>query len=320
MSQSGHSSFHWISSQLLKSLESDGTSAHRLYHNGAVWVERLGSDVIISHPTKFKAERLINELHSWADQNNLSLQRIYTRLRPDKEQGRVEPVVAWQNESSEELPLESIVEERNLKVQVIPSGGYASGIFIDQRENRRYLETLLTEARFKITPPTLLNLFAYTAIFSLAAARYGAITTSVDLSKQSLDRGKSNFPLNEINPAPHKFIADDALKVLPRLLKREEQYDFIILDPPTFSRSKKTGVFRIERAMPELIDTCLKLLSPQGSLLVSTNCTSLDAKRLKTLSKERVSKWQCKAEYKQLPPPEDIPFSHMPSTIWIHLK
>src|SRR4029077_8305013 len=109
------------------------------------------------------------------------------------------------------------------------NAGYSVGLFVDQRENRRYVR--------EMEPKRLLNCFAYTCSFSVAAAAGGAQTVNVDLLKKNLARGRENFALNALSTADHRFIADDVRPVLRRLARRGEKFDMIILDPPTFSRS-----------------------------------------------------------------------------------
>ena len=83
--------------------------------------------------------------------------------------------------------------------------------------------------------------------WSPTGARAGARTTSVDLSKKYLEWGRRNFALNGLDPAPHDFLYGDVFDWLRRLGKKERRFDVIILDPPTFSRSKSGEVFRVER-------------------------------------------------------------------------
>lgn len=117
----------------------------------------------------------------------------------------------------------------------------------------------------------MLNLFAYTCGFTVCAAAAGAQTCSVDVSRRALERGRRNLELNGIDPASgHRFLADDVMKVVPRLLRRGEAFDAIVLDPPTFGRSGG-AIFRIERDLPDLVRGCWRLLEEDGWLLVSAN-------------------------------------------------
>ena len=105
----------------------------------------------------------------------------------------------------------------------------------------------------------------------MCAAKAGARTTSLDLSKRWLDWGKRNFALNQLEPAGHEFIYGDAFDWLRRLAKKERRFDVILLDPPTFSQSKESGVFRAEKDYGRLVTAALPLLRAGGVLFASTN-------------------------------------------------
>jgi 23S rRNA (cytosine1962-C5)-methyltransferase len=162
--------------------------------------------------------------------------------------------------------------------------GYSVGLFLDQRDNRRRFLANHTAAGFELSqappagPPTvLLNVFAYTCGFSVCAALAGARATSLDLSKKYLDWGRRNFELNGLDPAAHDFIYGDAFDWLRRLGKKMRAFDALVLDPPTFSRSKAQGTFQVERDYGRLLKAALPLLRPRGVLLASANTARLPA-------------------------------------------
>jgi 23S rRNA (cytosine1962-C5)-methyltransferase len=117
----------------------------------------------------------------------------------------------------------------------------------------------------------VLNTFAYTCAFSVAAAQAGARVTSLDLSRKYLDWGKRNFTLNGLDPAAHDFIYGDVFDWMRRLGKKGRRFDLVILDPPTFSQSKESGAFRVEKDYAKLAGAAAGLLAPDGVLLASTN-------------------------------------------------
>lgn len=163
--------------------------------------------------------------------------------------------------------------------------GYSIGLFLDQRDNRRRLITGHVADGFPLyenpgaSPPEVLNTFAYTCAFSVAAARGGARATSLDLSKKYLDWGRRNFELNGIDPARHDYIYGDVFEWLKRLGRKGRLYDVVILDPPTFSQSKERGVFRVQKDYGELVKSALGVLKKRGVLLASTNAAEWDAER-----------------------------------------
>jgi 23S rRNA (cytosine1962-C5)-methyltransferase len=151
-------------------------------------------------------------------------------------------------------------------------------LFLDQRDNRRRFLTGHIAADFPLfnpqTPdakPEILNVFAYTCGFSVCAARAGARTTSLDLSKKYLEWGRRNFTLNGLDPAAHDFIYGDAFDWLRRLAKKGRGFDAVALDPPTFSQSKEHGVFRAEKDYAKLVTATLPLVKPGGILFAATN-------------------------------------------------
>jgi len=156
------------------------------------------------------------------------------------------------------------VREGGLKFLVNLTDYLDTGLFLDHRWTRSYVRDL--SAGLKV-----LNLFAYTGSFTVYAVHGGAFeTTTIDLSQTYLDWAKRNLELNDLAGAPHKFVRRDVLEYLRTETK--PRYDVIVLDPPTFSNSKKMdGTLDIQRDHPELISRCLKLLNPDGVLVFSNN-------------------------------------------------
>lgn len=172
------------------------------------------------------------------------------------------------------------VRESGVEYGVGFSAGHSSGLFLDQRENRlRFLQNRIAPG-FSLfpgkgrRPPFALNAFAYTCGFSVCAGLAGAKVFSVDLSRKYLDWGRRNFAFNGLNPADHEFLHGDVFGWLRRLQRWERRFEAVVLDPPTFSRSKESGVFQVERDLPRLVKTAVGLLSAGGCLLVSCNKAS----------------------------------------------
>jgi 23S rRNA (cytosine1962-C5)-methyltransferase len=165
------------------------------------------------------------------------------------------------------------VLENGAKFEISFDQGYSVGLFLDQRDNRRRLMRNFVAAGFplfaseNLAGKRVLNTFAYTCGFSVCAALAGAQTTSLDLSKKYLKWGQRNFELNGLNAAAHDFVFGDVFDWLRRFRKKGRAFDLIILDPPTFSRSKH-GTFQAEKDYGELVTAVLPLLSPNGVLFV----------------------------------------------------
>src|SRR6185369_12793055 len=173
----------------------------------------------------------------------------------------------------EAAPARFNILENGLQFELSFMEGYSAGLFLDQRDNRRKLLTKYVSPGFALPAAgaELLNTFAYTCGFSVCAAKAGWRTTSLDLSKKYLEWGRRNFAANRIDPAAHDFIFGDAFDWLRRLARKPRRFDVVLVDPPTFSQSKQSGVFRAEKDFGRLIRTALGVLKPGGVLFASTN-------------------------------------------------
>jgi len=158
----------------------------------------------------------------------------------------------------------AVAREGGLKFLINLSDYLDTGLFLDHRWSRSYIRDLSAGRK-------VLNLFCYTGSFSVYAAHGGAFeTTSVDLNANYLDWAQENFKLNGLESPRHKFLKRDAVEFLRS--EASLKFDVIVLDPPTFSNSKKMdGTFDVQRDHGFLIQRSLKLLNPDGVLFFSTN-------------------------------------------------
>jgi 23S rRNA (cytosine1962-C5)-methyltransferase len=156
------------------------------------------------------------------------------------------------------------VLESGLQFEIDFRAGYSPGLFLDQRTNRNQLRNLARDM-------TLLNTFSYTCAFGVAAAVGGASTVNLDLSRHYLDWGKRNYEINRISSGHHDFISGDVFDWLGRFQRRGRKFDIIVLDPPTFSRDRKSNVFRIQEDYGDLASLACKCLNKNGRLFCSTN-------------------------------------------------
>jgi 23S rRNA (cytosine1962-C5)-methyltransferase len=161
--------------------------------------------------------------------------------------------------------------ENGLRFEVSFRSGHSQGIFLDQRDNRARLMRLMQPGM------RMLNTFAYTGAFSVAAARGGAETTTLDLSQPSLDWAKRNFTHNALDPAAHHFCKGDTFHWLQRFARQGRQFDAVVLDPPTFSRDDRGRIFRAERNFGDLAALAARVLSPGGRMLCCTNFRGITA-------------------------------------------
>ncbi|MEW6509934.1 MAG: class I SAM-dependent rRNA methyltransferase [Bacteroidota bacterium] len=173
----------------------------------------------------------------------------------------------------ENLPLErnvlygevapTIIEERGLRYSVDLRDGQKTGFFLDQRENRGALERFCSGAR-------VLDGFCNDGGFALSAARGGAReVVGIDVSADSIARARANAQLNGITAA--RFEAGDMFEVLPRLAASGERFDVMILDPPSFTRSKR-NVQAAKKGYRDLHCAAFPLLPP-GAILLTSCCS-----------------------------------------------
>jgi 23S rRNA (cytosine1962-C5)-methyltransferase len=299
----------WITPELFQAFEAEQTNAHRLYTNPLVWVERLGPDVLISFKTDAARDAALVGLREWESRTGFQSRRVFSRFLPKQNADRIAPVLLAGDPKES---LETVVLERGLRYGIDFGAGYAAGLFIDQRSNRAYVR--------RLKPKKMLNTFAYTCSFSVVAALSGANTLSLDLSKKSLDRGRANFELNGLSPEGHRFLADDVMDVLPRLERRGEKFDLIILDPPTFSLGNKGRRWKIEEQIDDLLRLALELAAPKASVLLSTNCTKLDRVTLERSARYALKLTSQSADFQQTSPLPDFPSGEGAQTLWLNLK
>ncbi|HJT80552.1 MAG TPA: class I SAM-dependent methyltransferase [Chthoniobacterales bacterium] len=299
----------WIDKATLDQLGSEGTDTHRLCTTDDAWVERFGRDTLISFKKADARDRLILELYLWRTSLGVDVSRVFGRFLPRKNEEREKPQLLFGDEAEN---LQTIATENFLKYKIDFGAGYSVGLFIDQRENRRFVR--------QTRPKRLLNCFAYTCSFSVAAASVGAQTVSIDLSKKSLERGRENFALNSLSTADHRFIADDVLSVVPRLARKGEKFDMIILDPPTFSRSHRGKTFHVQSNFEELCAQALDLIERDGWILLSTNCSTLREKGLEVMGRYCLKLARRAGKFHRTPPLPDFPANTGASTIWLSLR
>jgi 23S rRNA (cytosine1962-C5)-methyltransferase len=171
----------------------------------------------------------------------------------------------------------------------------------------------------------VLNCFAYTCGFSVCAALGGARTTSLDLSKKYLEWGRRNFTLNGLDPARHDFIFGDAFDWLRRLAKKGRAFDAVLLDPPTFSQSKESGVFRAEKDYGRLATAALPVLKPGGVLFASTNAAEWPPEEFLAHVTQAIRKAGRRiVQQHYVPQPPDFPISRAEpaylKTVWLRVQ
>lgn len=173
----------------------------------------------------------------------------------------------------QEAPDFFTVLENGVLYQVFMNDGLMTGIFLDQHEVRGSLVDGLAMGK------SLLNMFSYTAAFSVAAAMGGASqTTSVDLAKRSRELSQAHFQANGISTDDHRFIVMDVFEYFKYAKRKGLTYDVIVLDPPSFARNKKQ-TFSVAKDYHKLISQSLEILNPEGIIIASTNAANVSRQK-----------------------------------------
>lgn len=143
------------------------------------------------------------------------------------------------------------------------------GFFPEQAAHWQWMDRQLRNA-YLGRLPRVLNLFGYSGIASLVAARAGAEVTHVDASKKAVAYGKENQLLAGLEDKTIRWIVDDAMKFVQREIRRGNVYDGILLDPPKFGRGPKGEVWQLFEMLPEMLDACRQILSDEAQFMTLT--------------------------------------------------
>lgn len=224
-----------------------------------------------------RRDRVLDALHA------LGFDGVYLKMRPkqanvlvDTRRDDLAPADPVRGTAA---PADLDVTEEGAPFRVRLGDGLSTGIFLDQRQNRRLVRDIANGAR-------VLNLFAYTCAFSVVAGLGGAkSTTSVDASLAALERGRAGFTHAGLDLAPHTFAAEDAFAWLARAATKNARFDLVILDPPSYSSTKKRR-FVAESDYGELVEAAAKVLAPGGKILACCNHRGMGRSRLRRLCGE----------------------------------
>ncbi|NKX10065.1 class I SAM-dependent methyltransferase [Bacillus cereus] len=198
-----------------------------------------------------------------------------------------------------EFPL--IVKENGVNFAVYLNDGAMVGVFLDQRNVRKQIRDKYAKGR------TVLNMFSYTGAFSVFAALGGASkTTSVDLANRSLSKTIEQFSVNEVDYEAQDIIVEDVFLYFKYAAKKKMKFDMVVLDPPSFARSKKY-TFSAAKDYKNLLKETIAITENNGIIVASTNCSVFDMKKFKgfidTAFKEMNGKYKILEEHSL---PEDF--------------
>lgn len=168
-----------------------------------------------------------------------------------------------------------IVKENGINYAVYLNDGAMVGIFLDQRNVRKTIRDKYAKGK------TVLNTFSYTGAFSVAAALGGALkTTSVDLANRSKSKTIEQFSVNGIDFEEHDIIVEDVFNYFKYAVRKQLMFDMVILDPPSFARSKK-HTFSAAKDYSALLEQAIKITEKNGIIVASTNCSTFGMDKFK---------------------------------------
>lgn len=169
------------------------------------------------------------------------------------------------------------VKENGVNISVFFNEGSMVGVFLDQREVRRAIRNQYAKGK------NVLNTFSYTGVFSVFAALGGAkSTTSVDLANRSLYHTQNNFEINGLELTQHNILVEDVFNYFKFAHKKGLTYDLVILDPPSYAKSKD-ATFSAEKDYPSLLSDAVKITTNHGIIVASNNSSTITAEKFKQI-------------------------------------
>ena len=190
------------------------------------------------------------------------------------------------------LPKSWQIKYKNLTFNIKPMGFKHTGIFPEQAVNWDWMMGKIEEEKSKNNRSIkILNLFAYTGGASVACLAAGAEVTHVDSSKGMVAWAKENVISSGLEDRPIRYLVDDVIKFVKREIRRENKYDGIIMDPPSYGRGANGEVWKFEENIPELIDLCKQILSDKPLFfLINSYTTGISSMVLENLLKLKLNK------------------------------
>ncbi|MET0595403.1 MAG: class I SAM-dependent methyltransferase, partial [Polyangiaceae bacterium] len=289
--------------------KSADTDAFRLVHRDGDGLDGMAVDVYGEHLVlHFFSNEALEHKDSILDAlASLRPRGIYLKVHPKQSNNLVDPRAG---DLAPPLPVRGtpaddplIIREGGLAYRVRLGDGLKTGIFLDQRENRRRVREMSRGKR-------VLNLFAYTCPFTVAAAAGGARSTvSIDSTKGVLDWGSENLEQNGLLGDAHAMVVDDALVWLKHAAKKGERFDLVVLDPPSYATTK-TSRFSAADDFADLAARAFGVLAPGGALLACTNHRGISVRKFRKQIHEagRIA-GSTIVQLKDLPCPPDFPAS-----------
>ena len=192
-------------------------------------------------------------------------------------------------EYNKKLPQSWQIKYKNLTFNIKPMGFKHTGLFPEQAVNWDWMIDKIKNSKKDIK---VLNLFAYTGGATVACLSAGASVCHVDSSKGMTTWAKENVESSGLRDRPVRFIIDDVIKFVQREIRRENYYDAIIMDPPSYGRGKNGEVWQFEDNISELVELCTKVLSKDPIFfLINSYTTGISSKVLENLLELNMKKY-----------------------------
>lgn len=283
------------------------TTAFRLVHEDGDALEGVAVDVYGDHLVVHLYDDAVESREAILDALvPLGFEGIYLKVRPkqanvivDARSDAFAPRAAVRGQGA---PDELEIFEHGLPYLARLGDGLSTGIFLDQRENRRRVREMSAGKR-------VLNLFAYTCPFTIAAAAGGAArTVSVDAARPALERGERALAHAGLAGDHHAFVADDAIAWLEAARRKSDRFDVVILDPPSYSTVGKSRFSTSGGDYRPLAARAMAVVSSGGVLLACSNHRqTVQAKLRRLLHEAARDAGREVLQMKDLPPPVDFP-------------
>jgi len=168
-----------------------------------------------------------------------------------------------------------IVKENGANFAIYLDDGAMVGVFLDQRDVRKTIRDKYAKGK------TVLNTFSYTGAFSVFAALGGARkTTSVDLANRSRSKTQEQFAINDIDVEAQDIIVEDVFNYFKYAVRKKLSFDLVVLDPPSFARSKK-HTFSAGKDYVKLLKEAIQITNKGGVIVSSTNASNFDMQKFR---------------------------------------
>lgn len=250
----------------VKIRESINSTAYRLFNNegdglGGITIDLYNTVAVFSW-YNVGIYQYASEIIQQFLKVNLNITAVYEKIRFKSNDINFESrFVCGQQEDYVEII------ENNVKYATYMNEGMMTGIFLDQREVRNYLQK-------QTKNKTVLNTFSYTGAFSVASFYGGAKETiSVDVAKRSVEKTKEHFKLNNLKLEHQKIYVMDVFDYFKYAINKKYTFDWVILDPPSFARTKKR-TFSVLKNYVELLKDAIAITANNGRIVISTNASN----------------------------------------------